>query len=82
MQELIMNDTSPNKIKSLNRLVPEIRENMHKMDERQMYKSLFPLAKLGTCDLILRDILQKELLDVMRKNRYRDIRQEGLTYFK
>jgi hypothetical protein len=53
MQELILNDRSPNKVKSLARIVPEIRDNMHKLTARQIYKSFYTLANLGTCDLIL-----------------------------
>lgn len=70
MDEFLTNDTSPQRKNSLSVLVPEIRSKMPRVMDRYIYKLLFPLAKLGTCNRLLESIIQTELVDPMCKDYY------------
>ena len=58
MHEFLTNDKSQGKSLSLNKVVPEIRKKIHETNERHAYKLLWPLAKLGTCNDLLEDIIR------------------------
>lgn len=57
MFEYVQNDTSEGRHVSINKVVPEIRKNISLVRDRQIYKLLYPLAHLGTCNEILTEIV-------------------------
>lgn len=46
-------------------VAPQIRKHISQVGDRQIYKLLEPLAKVGTCDDLLNDIVTKHIVEPM-----------------